>query len=99
MADVESRPHTRVLGTETTPLLDNDDGCESDTDEAPKYTYGTVAAMALLINYIIGTGCFSLPYAFTQAGIVLATCLLIGMSFRLHYCSNQRIIANFAFLQ
>jgi hypothetical protein len=80
MADLESRPHTRVAGTETTPLFDNhDDGYESDTDEAPKYAYGTVAAMAMLINYIIGTGCFSLPYAFTQAGIVLATGLLIGM--------------------
>lgn len=39
--------------------------------------YGPVVALAMALNYIIGTGCFGLPYAFMKAGVWLTTALLL----------------------
>jgi hypothetical protein len=38
----------------------------------PPSSYGLLVAFAVMINYIIGTGVFSLPYAFIQAGSLLS---------------------------
>ncbi|EQC41620.1 hypothetical protein SDRG_01578 [Saprolegnia diclina VS20] len=40
-------------------------------------TYGPVVAVAMTLNYMIGTGCFGLPYAFSVAGIGLTSIFLI----------------------
>ena len=74
MAD--DRQHLAVPGMsdETSPLLSH----QGDDEVEPKHSYGTVIAVAMLLNYIIGTGCFSLPYAFVQAGLVLTGGLIIG---------------------
>ncbi|TYZ68825.1 hypothetical protein PybrP1_011949 [[Pythium] brassicae (nom. inval.)] len=39
--------------------------------------YGPAVALAMALNYVIGTGCFGLPYAFKEAGVVLTSALLI----------------------
>jgi amino acid permease len=39
--------------------------------------YGRVVTLAMALNYIIGTGCFGLPYAFMEAGIVLTSVSLV----------------------
>ncbi|CCI41091.1 unnamed protein product [Albugo candida] len=39
--------------------------------------YGPTVALAMALNYIIGTGCFGLPYAFHTAGILLCSILLL----------------------
>ncbi|OQR98708.1 hypothetical protein ACHHYP_08273 [Achlya hypogyna] len=40
-------------------------------------TYGSVVAVAMTLNYMVGTGCFGLPYAFATAGIGLTSIFLI----------------------
>ncbi|OQS01584.1 hypothetical protein ACHHYP_00578 [Achlya hypogyna] len=40
-------------------------------------TYGSFVAVATTFNYMIGTGCFGLPYAFASAGIGLTSIFLI----------------------
>ena len=39
--------------------------------------YGPAVTLAMALNYIIGTGCFGLPYAFMEAGIGLSLTLMI----------------------
>lgn len=39
--------------------------------------YTSTVALAMTLNYIIGTGCFGLPYAFSKAGLVLTSLFLI----------------------
>lgn len=39
-------------------------------------TYSKTGAYAVVLNFIIGTGCFGLPYAFAEAGIVLTALFL-----------------------
>lgn len=39
--------------------------------------YGPAITLAMTLNYVIGTGCFGLPYAFMEAGIVLTSSLLV----------------------
>nr|CCA14379.1 conserved hypothetical protein [Albugo laibachii Nc14] len=39
--------------------------------------YGPSVALAMALNYIIGTGCFGLPHAFHSAGILLCSILLL----------------------
>ncbi|KAF1779632.1 Amino acid transporter, transmembrane domain [Phytophthora cactorum] len=39
--------------------------------------YGPAVTLAMALNYVIGTGCFGLPYAFMEGGIVLALILMI----------------------
>ncbi|RHY07038.1 hypothetical protein DYB28_001571 [Aphanomyces astaci] len=39
--------------------------------------YGTVVAVAMTLNYMIGTGCFGLPFAFASAGLGLTTIFLV----------------------
>lgn len=38
--------------------------------------YGPTITLAMTLNFVIGTGCFGLPYAFMEAGIVLTSSLL-----------------------
>lgn len=38
--------------------------------------YGPAITLAMTLNYVIGTGCFGLPFAFKEAGIVLTASLL-----------------------
>ncbi|KDO30008.1 hypothetical protein SPRG_05197 [Saprolegnia parasitica CBS 223.65] len=40
-------------------------------------TFGPVVAVALTLNFMVGTGCFGLPYAFSVAGIGLTSIFLI----------------------
>jgi amino acid permease len=39
--------------------------------------YGSTVAVAMTLNYMIGTGCFGLPYAFASAGLGLTSIFLI----------------------
>ncbi|ETV92630.1 hypothetical protein H310_13081 [Aphanomyces invadans] len=39
--------------------------------------YGTMVALAMTLNYMIGTGCFGLPYAFASAGLGLTSFFLV----------------------
>ena len=49
-------------------------------DPAGMTTYGTYVSLAMTLNYIVGTGCFGLPYAFKEAGLALTTFfLLVGV--------------------
>ncbi|CAH0478299.1 unnamed protein product [Peronospora belbahrii] len=40
--------------------------------------YGPAVTLAMTLNYVIGTGCFGLPYAFMEAGIGLSLILMIA---------------------
>ncbi|EQC35976.1 hypothetical protein SDRG_06718 [Saprolegnia diclina VS20] len=40
-------------------------------------TFGSVVAVALTLNFMVGTGCFGLPFAFSVAGIGLTSIFLI----------------------
>ncbi|ETW04713.1 hypothetical protein H310_03866 [Aphanomyces invadans] len=43
--------------------------------------FGAVVAVAMTLNYMIGTGCFGLPFAFASAGLGLtATFLILGFA-------------------
>ncbi|KAH3767154.1 Transmembrane protein [Pelomyxa schiedti] len=46
---------------------------------AGKASYGTIAGFAVIINCIIGTGVFGLPYAFWEAGIPFGIILTVIM--------------------
>ena len=35
--------------------------------------YDTTTGVALFLNYIVGTGCFALPFAFAKSGYALRT--------------------------
>ncbi|CEG37354.1 amino acid [Plasmopara halstedii] len=61
--------------TEHTHLLIHSDLCEDGSTSIKPYGPGVTLAMAL--NYVIGTGCFGLPYAFMEGGIFLAFTLMI----------------------
>ncbi|RLN92828.1 hypothetical protein BBJ28_00011740 [Nothophytophthora sp. Chile5] len=39
--------------------------------------YGPAVTLAMALNYVIGTGCFGLPYAFMQAGVGLSLGFMI----------------------
>ncbi|POM57945.1 Hypothetical protein PHPALM_15242, partial [Phytophthora palmivora] len=39
--------------------------------------YGPAVTLAMALNYVIGTGCFGLPYAFMEGGIGLALTLMV----------------------
>ena len=59
-------------------LKRNDTGFDPmDADACGVKPYGRVTTLAMTLNYIIGTGCFGLPFAFMQAGIGLTAILLI----------------------
>lgn len=40
--------------------------------------YDTSTGVAMFVNYIVGTGCFALPFAFYQAGLGFASIMLIA---------------------
>eukprot|EP00466_Bigelowiella_natans_P013814 jgi/Bigna1/56269/estExt_Genewise1Plus.C_900038 len=40
--------------------------------------YSDLTGFAMCMNYIVGTGCFGLPFAFAEAGLAMNTCLLLG---------------------
>ncbi|KAJ8909182.1 hypothetical protein NDN08_005875 [Rhodosorus marinus] len=51
-----------------------------DEEEAGKNgikLYSSQVAMAMIINYVVGTGCFGLPYAFVEGGYGLAVSILL----------------------
>eukprot|EP00732_Lithocolla_globosa_P002135 Lithocolla_globosa_v1_NODE_1306_length_2687_cov_13.421733.p1 type:complete len:558 gc:universal NODE_1306_length_2687_cov_13.421733:2387-714(-) len=56
-----------------------------DTNTTVRH-YGSLTSWAMTVNYIIGTGVLSIPYAFSQTGLALSTLLLLGLSF-LNYLS------------
>lgn len=62
--------------TETTQLLKHS-GDPTDAAAMGVKPYGPGITLAMTLNYIIGTGCFGLPYAFMQAGIGLTSALLV----------------------
>ena len=47
-------------------------------DPAGMATYGTYVSLAMTLNYIVGTGCFGLPYAFKEAGLALTSFFLLA---------------------
>lgn len=61
--------------TEHTHLLTRSGSCEDGS--TPVKPYGPAVTLAMALNYVIGTGCFGLPYAFMEGGIVLAVTLMI----------------------
>lgn len=52
-------------------------GNDNDPAKFGVQTYHSQMALAMTINYIIGTGCLGLPYAFREAGLVLTTLFLL----------------------
>eukprot|EP01116_Phalansterium_solitarium_P023285 TRINITY_DN8089_c0_g1_i2.p1 TRINITY_DN8089_c0_g1~~TRINITY_DN8089_c0_g1_i2.p1 ORF type:complete len:549 (-),score=173.15 TRINITY_DN8089_c0_g1_i2:427-2073(-) len=69
--------------TPSSPLLVSSSG-SPPTHEKKEATYSSRTAYALGINYIIGTGVFSLPFAFYESGLVLGiVCTLVGGFFSL----------------
>jgi len=52
---------------------------QTEDSQKPHKTYGTFAAFAISVNYIIGTGVFGLPFAFYSSGILLGIiCLSVS---------------------
>ncbi|KAJ8608580.1 hypothetical protein CTAYLR_005959 [Chrysophaeum taylorii] len=50
-----------------------------EEEEEKVRTYGSLNGFAVVLNYIIGTGCFGLPYAFHAAGLgTTSLCVVIG---------------------
>jgi len=49
-----------------------------DFDESR--SYGLATALAMMINIIVGTGVFSLPYAFSRAGVGLGSSLILAFA-------------------
>ncbi|DBA00584.1 TPA: hypothetical protein N0F65_007713 [Lagenidium giganteum] len=68
-----------IMAEEGVQLLKRNDHGFDPTDPAAcgVKPYGTVITLAMTLNYIIGTGCFGLPFAFMQAGIVLTSSILV----------------------
>ena len=64
-------------------------------DPAGMATYGTYVSLAMTLNYIIGTGCFGLPYAFKEAGLVLTSVFLL-MGVAMAILSNNYTIETLA---
>lgn len=67
--------------TEESALLDEvGEGGDEDLEFlAAKYSlrpYSGVVALAMVLNYVIGTGCFGLPFAVTEGGVVASILLL-----------------------
>ncbi|KDO29770.1 hypothetical protein SPRG_04887 [Saprolegnia parasitica CBS 223.65] len=49
----------------------------TDAEAMGVKTFGPVLTVAMALNYMIGTGCFGLPYAFSIAGIGLTSLFVI----------------------
>ena len=55
--------------------------------------YNRYLAIAMTLNYVIGTGCFGLPYAFTESGLVLTTILMFAGAFFAFIAMNYTLEA------
>ncbi|TMW62153.1 hypothetical protein Poli38472_009646 [Pythium oligandrum] len=65
---------------ENTHLLGKNSDYRTDPANPSTYgvkPYGPSIALAMGLNYVIGTGCFGLPYAFKEAGIFLSLSLML----------------------
>ncbi|KAI9982913.1 hypothetical protein PInf_006713 [Phytophthora infestans] len=63
--------------TERTHLLTRSLSGSWENGHMSAKPYGPAVTLAMALNYVIGTGCFGLPYAFMEGGIVLALVLMI----------------------
>lgn len=66
-----------MAANENTYLLTRSLSGEWDGDHMAVKPYSPAVTLAMALNYIIGTGCFGLPYAFMEAGIGLSLTLMI----------------------
>jgi len=71
-------------------LIQGSDGLDEHNRNSrqPAKTYGTFAAFAISVNYIIGTGVFGLPYAFYSSGLLLGLVCLSVSGFFSIICIN-----------
>eukprot|EP01118_Nematostelium_gracile_P009667 TRINITY_DN3269_c0_g2_i2.p1 TRINITY_DN3269_c0_g2~~TRINITY_DN3269_c0_g2_i2.p1 ORF type:complete len:486 (-),score=108.49 TRINITY_DN3269_c0_g2_i2:80-1537(-) len=69
------------MDEEKTPILGQvnvqEQGKEDERSAIPHKTYNGYVGTAICINYIIGTGVFSLPHAFSSSGVLLGIILLL----------------------
>jgi len=73
---------------ESKPLLDNE-GFSGHHCQSPEAAvkenvrpFGSLTSISVNINYIVGTGCIGLPYAFSKSGLALNSILLfVGLIF------------------
>ncbi|KAL4146885.1 hypothetical protein PRNP1_010641 [Phytophthora ramorum] len=66
-----------MAATERTHLLTRSLSGSWEGDHMTVKPYGPAVTLAMALNYVIGTGCFGLPYAFMEAGIGLSLTLMI----------------------
>uniref|UniRef100_A0AAV1UWX3 Amino acid transporter transmembrane domain-containing protein n=1 Tax=Peronospora matthiolae TaxID=2874970 RepID=A0AAV1UWX3_9STRA len=66
-----------MASTEHSHLLTRSLADTWDSGHTAVKPYGPAVTLAMALNYIIGTGCFGLPYAFMEAGIGLSLTLLV----------------------
>ncbi|KAE9021208.1 hypothetical protein PR003_g12487 [Phytophthora rubi] len=66
-----------MAANEHTYLLTRSLSGEWEGDHMTVKPYGPAVTLAMALNYVIGTGCFGLPYAFMEAGIGLSLTLMI----------------------
>uniref|UniRef100_K3X2M8 Amino acid transporter transmembrane domain-containing protein n=2 Tax=Globisporangium ultimum (strain ATCC 200006 / CBS 805.95 / DAOM BR144) TaxID=431595 RepID=K3X2M8_GLOUD len=74
MAD--ERAHLLKSSAASSSNLSHAEAATHDATHGVK-PYGPAITLAMTLNYVIGTGCFGLPYAFMEAGIVLTSTMLI----------------------
>ncbi|KAK1930469.1 Transmembrane protein 104 [Phytophthora citrophthora] len=66
-----------MADNERTYLLERSLSGSWEGDHTTVKPYGPAVTLAMALNYVIGTGCFGLPYAFMEGGIGLALALMI----------------------
>eukprot|EP00954_Amorphochlora_amoebiformis_P016785 1314855-Amorphochlora_amoeboformis.AAC.1 len=73
----EMKRDSYIYGTRRDLPASDRDAAEEEAALVGLKPYGSTKALAMCMNYIIGTGCFGLPIAFVQAGLGLTTILIL----------------------
>jgi hypothetical protein len=66
-------------------------GGRDGAPQAPDSHYSSVFAFAYIFNLVVGVGALALPLAFSQAGLVLGTFLVVTLAF-MSYMTTSYVI-------